>query len=41
MGERVTAFLAENGMIEGRLTTALWRRSGLLGPARTEEGAQA
>ena len=31
MGERLVGFLAEAGMIRGRLTTALWRRSGLLG----------
>jgi len=30
MGERLVAFLADTGMIKGRLTTALWRRSGLL-----------
>ena len=31
MGERLVAFLRDAGMIEGRLTTALWRRSHLLG----------
>lgn len=30
MGERLVGFLTEAGMIKGRLTTALWRRSGLL-----------
>lgn len=52
MGERLVGFLTEAGMIRGRLTTALWRRSGLLGrdglpgrdvPAtgKTIEGVQA
>jgi P-aminobenzoate N-oxygenase AurF len=31
MGERIVAFLIEAGMIKGRVTTALWRRSLLLG----------
>ncbi|WP_028937096.1 AurF N-oxygenase family protein [Pseudonocardia spinosispora] len=31
MGERITKFLTEAGMIEGALTKALWRRSFLLG----------
>jgi hypothetical protein len=31
MGERIVAFLTEAGMIKGRVTTALWRRSLLLG----------
>jgi hypothetical protein len=34
MGERIVAFLTESGMITGPLTTALWRRSGLLGDGR-------
>jgi para-aminobenzoate N-oxygenase AurF len=33
MGERIVGFLTEAGMISGALTTALWRRSFLLGPA--------
>jgi hypothetical protein len=34
MGERIVNFLTETGMISGVLTTALWRRSLLLGPTR-------
>jgi hypothetical protein len=30
MAERLVAFLLEAWMIRGRLTTALWRRSGLM-----------
>ncbi|MFC4946499.1 AurF N-oxygenase family protein [Pseudonocardia sp. GCM10023141] len=33
MGERIVEFLRDSGMIHGRLTTALWRRSHLLGSA--------
>jgi hypothetical protein len=40
MGERVVAFLTEAGMIKGRVTTALWRRSGLVPPATPSEGAR-
>jgi hypothetical protein len=34
MGERIVGFLTEAGMIKGAVTTALWRRSLLLGPER-------
>jgi hypothetical protein len=34
MGERIVTFLTDAGMISGALTTALWRRSRLLGPSR-------
>lgn len=34
MGERLVGFLTEAGMIKGRVTTALWRRSFLLGAER-------
>jgi hypothetical protein len=39
MGERLVGFLTEAGMIRGWLTTALWRRSGLLGDGARNRGA--
>jgi GNAT superfamily N-acetyltransferase len=39
MGERLVTFLTETGMIKGRLTTALWRRSGLLADNSKEVAA--
>lgn len=40
MGERLVSFLAETGMIKGRLTVALWRRSGLLPRTTVEQGVR-
>jgi hypothetical protein len=41
MGERLVGFLTAAGMIKGLVSTALWRRAGLLGPGLRTEGTHA